>query len=938
MAVYDLEQRTRDFAIAVRRKVGELNPSTANFEDGKQVVRSSGSIGANYIEANENLGKKDFLMRLKSARKEKKEINLLLGISCLEFGIWNLVLINSCKIKMLRGLHIATACIFCASFLLIQAQDTTVVLPGQLDSLQELIEQSREDTNKVTLLNEYARLSFYDLEYLSGLSAAKEARSLAAKLKYRNGELQFFKTISHFHRNTTLGSYFLIISDWQSNEGIPQDALTGAFSHPIGLYDHDLNRIQKQLFLALDSFKNTGDEEIMANLYFAIFDNSGKLGNTDQAGTYWDLTYQAFVELGQPFPQVLLLFDKISFLRSIDQVDSARQLEIAVINLVDQTEDLKLKGLMFFVIGNHYLFAQGRFNLALEYYLKSVDALKEIEGGLLYMQLVNLLGATYTWAGNDEKAIFYFEKVLEYYQDHVNQGKHTPEGLELQMVWTFTNIADPLVAMNRTREADEYLELAQPIAEKYKASIPYGRYYQFKALVSNKEGRYDDGLTYNQLALEEFKKLNVSPFLSQVSQAIARYYQRSGDLTKAIDRGMEAYDYGLSSNRADNAIEASLLVSELYEQAGQTQRANEFLKTHLKLRDENEALDLAKRFEDAELKSLLESQNREIATLEKDRILQEQERRNQRLWIFSISGALISAIILAIILFRNAQSRKKANTILNRQKDETERTLNQLKETQNQLIHSEKMASLGELTAGIAHEIKNPLNFVNNFSELNTELLDEMVEEIQQGDQEEAFAIVDNLKQNLQKIIEHGRRADGIVKGMLLHSRGSTGDKEPTDINALCDEYLRLAYHGLRAKDSTFNASMETDFDENLPKIEIVPQDIGRVLLNLITNAFYVVNEKSKSHEETDYKPLVTIRTTVNNGSLNIAVLDNGPGIPEEIKDKIFQPFFTTKPTGEGTGLGLSLSYDIVKAHGGTIRVESDTRLGTTFTILLPMN
>ncbi len=863
---------------------------------------------------------------------------LVFGFWCLVFGFWNLVLFNSGKTIMCHGLHIASILIICSSFFQIQAQDTTVVLPDQLDSLHQLIENGREDTNQIILLNEYARLCFYNLDYLSGLLAASEARTLAEKLRYRNGELHFFKTISHLHRNTTLGAYYLIISDWHSNEGIPQDALTGAFSHPIGLYDHDLNRIQNQLLLALDSLENEGDKEIIANLYFAIFHNSELLGDTDQAADYWDLAYDAIVELGQPFPRVLLLFKKIGFLRFINNVDSARQLEIEAINLVDQTEDLKLKGLMFFVIGNHYLFAQGRFNLALEYYLKSVDALKEIEGGLLYMQLVNLLGATYTWSGNDEKAIFYFEKVLEYYQDHVNQGKHSPEGLELQMVWTYTNIADPLVAKNRTREADEYLELAQPIAKKYNASIPYGRYYQFKAQVFNKEGRYDDGLAYNQLALEEFKKQNVSPFLSQVSQDIARYYQRSGDLTRALDYALEAYEYGLSSNRADNAIEASFLVSELYEQAGQTQRANEFLKTHLKLRDENEALDLTKRFEDAELKSLLESQNREIATLEKDRLLQEQERRNQRLWIFSISGALISAIILALILFRNAQSRKKANSILNEQKDEIERTLNQLKETQNQLIHSEKMASLGELTAGIAHEIKNPLNFVNNFSELNAELLDEMVEEIRQGDQEEAFAIVDNLKQNLQKILLHGKRADGIVKGMLLHSRGSTGDKELTDINALCDEYLRLAYHGLRAKDSTFNSGMETDFDENLPKIEIVPQDIGRVLLNLITNAFYVVHEKGMSHEETDYKPLVTIRTTVNNGSLNIAVLDNGKGIPEEIKDKIFQPFFTTKPTGEGTGLGLSLSYDIVKAHGGTIRVESDTGMGTTFTILLPMN
>ncbi|MDH3243227.1 MAG: ATP-binding protein, partial [Saprospiraceae bacterium] len=314
----------------------------------------------------------------------------------------------------------------------------------------------------------------------------------------------------------------------------------------------------------------------------------------------------------------------------------------------------------------------------------------------------------------------------------------------------------------------------------------------------------------------------------------------------------------------------------------------------------------------------------------------------QTWWAYAIYGGIFLLGFFMVDRFQRKRLLEKAHAE-SREKElaqakEIEKAYHDLKSTQTQLIHSEKMASLGELTAGIAHEIKNPLNFVNNFSELNAELLDEMVEEIRQGDQEEAFAIVDNLKQNLQKILEHGRRADGIVKGMLLHSRGSSGDKELTDINELCDEYLRLAYHGLRAKDSMFNAGMETDFDEDLPKIEIVPQEIGRVVLNLITNAFYAVHEKSKSNVETEYKPLVTIHTSVDKEVLTIAIIDNGPGIPEEIKDKIFQPFFTTKPTGEGTGLGLSLSYDIVKAHGGTIRVESDTGLGTAFTILLPTN
>jgi len=263
------------------------------------------------------------------------------------------------------------------------------------------------------------------------------------------------------------------------------------------------------------------------------------------------------------------------------------------------------------------------------------------------------------------------------------------------------------------------------------------------------------------------------------------------------------------------------------------------------------------------------------------------------------------------------------------------RSIEELKSTQSQLIQSEKMASLGELTAGIAHEIQNPLNFVNNFSEVSNELIDEMNEELNKGDIDEAKIISNDIKQNLEKINHHGKRADAIVKGMLQHSQTSKGQKELTDINALCDEYLRLAYHGLRAKDKSFNAALKTDFDNSIGKINIIPQDIGRVMLNLITNAFYAVNEKIKMKSE-KYAPTVSISTKKINNIIEIKVADNGNGIPLSIKDKIFQPFFTTKPTGQGTGLGLSLSYDIVKAHGGELKVETKEGEGSTFIIQLP--
>jgi signal transduction histidine kinase len=325
------------------------------------------------------------------------------------------------------------------------------------------------------------------------------------------------------------------------------------------------------------------------------------------------------------------------------------------------------------------------------------------------------------------------------------------------------------------------------------------------------------------------------------------------------------------------------------------------------------------------------------------RLESEQMQTDAKIRINSLLAGLMVVSVIGIILFRNNNQRKKSNLLLTSQKNEIEQQKKQVEEsmerlqsTQSQLVQAEKMASLGELTAGIAHEIQNPLNFVNNFSEVSTELVKEMVQEVDKGNTDEVKAIANDVVQNLEKINHHGQRASDIVKGMLQHSRSSSGVKEPTDINALADEYFRLAYHGLRAKDKTFNATMKTDFDESIGKISIIPQDIGRVVLNLITNAFYAVNEKSKQGIA-DYEPTVSVVTKKVNHQVEIRVADNGNGISANIVDKIFQPFFTTKPTGQGTGLGLSLSYDIVKAHVGELRVETREGIGSELIIQLPI-
>jgi two-component system, NtrC family, sensor kinase len=335
-------------------------------------------------------------------------------------------------------------------------------------------------------------------------------------------------------------------------------------------------------------------------------------------------------------------------------------------------------------------------------------------------------------------------------------------------------------------------------------------------------------------------------------------------------------------------------------------------------------------------------QNDHLSPEQKQALLQSLKAANKELEItaFKLDRTEKVKRTTAILLEETIEELEQKRKAIEDTNDALTKSLEELKAAQALLIQSEKMASLGELTAGIAHEIQNPLNFVNNFSEVSTELVVEMNEELEKGNLADALQIAQDLKQNLEKINHHGKRAGDIVKGMLQHSRSSSGQKELTDINALSDEYLRLAYHGHRAKDKTFNSAMKTDLDETIGLVKIIPQDIGRVILNLITNAFFAVNEKKKQCLEEqipNYEPLVAVSTKKYHDRFEIQVKDNGTGMPQKVIDKIFQPFFTTKPTGQGTGLGLSLSYDIIKAHGGVIQVNSGEGTGTEFTISLPL-
>jgi two-component system, NtrC family, sensor kinase len=408
-------------------------------------------------------------------------------------------------------------------------------------------------------------------------------------------------------------------------------------------------------------------------------------------------------------------------------------------------------------------------------------------------------------------------------------------------------------------------------------------------------------------------------FLFEPLIALAETHYQNNDLDSCKHYAEISLNIARSSKFYPDIIRASNLCAKIYAKSD-WKKAYEFANQAVEYQDSLNSV------------SNIASLETAIEYDEQERLFELESAKSEfrsRIRMNIFLGSSFTLIVIAIFLFIIYRRKQKA-------KQNIENAYNQLKSTQAQLIQSEKMASLGELTAGIAHEIQNPLNFVNNFSDLNKELIDELKEELIVGNRHSAEELANDIRENEEKINHHGKRADAIVKGMLQHSRTSNGQKEPTDINALADEYLRLSFHGLRAKDKSFNAEFKTDFDPNLPKINVIPQDIGRVLLNLINNAFYAVSEKSKL-QATSYKPQVIVSTKKVNTKIEICVTDNGPGIPSEIKDKIFQPFFTTKPTGQGTGLGLSLSYDIVKAHGGELKVDSEEGVGTVFNIVLKL-
>ena len=499
-------------------------------------------------------------------------------------------------------------------------------------------------------------------------------------------------------------------------------------------------------------------------------------------------------------------------------------------------------------------------------------------------------------------------------------------------------------ALHYLRQVDSLASISKELAAKDISNYYWGMYY----LSNGDHPKADSIFSAGIISCKKNGNFLLDIFLLLTAQSKLD----QGNIHDAITAGRLAKDEALLINDIGGAQSAISLLQNCFDKLGIIDSAYFYLKVKDSLKTVIES-----RVNTTEIQQIKFDQQLGEKEEQANRALQNQKNRNNMI-VYAFILALIFSLVIAAIQWRNNKQKKKVNTLITMQKEKVEYTLSELKSTQAQLIQSEKMASLGELTAGIAHEIQNPLNFVNNFSDVNTDLIAEMKDEMEKGNIAEVKVIANNIEENEKKINHHGKRADAIVKGMLQHSQSSSGVKAPTDINALADEYLRLAYHGLRSKDKGFNATLKTDFDKSIGQINIISQDIGRVLLNLYNNAFYAVSAKAKELSVVmndqvatadavaekqklsvdGYEPSVTVCTKNINGELEISVADNGNGIPEKVLDKVFQPFFTTKPTGQGTGLGLSLSYDIIKAHFGKINIRNTPGEGVEFIITLPMS
>ena len=646
----------------------------------------------------------------------------------------------------------------------------------------------------------------------------------------------------------------------------------------------------------------------------------------------------AFDRLGRPVPR--LLFKLVSTYTSQEEVYRYCQAKLRYYQAHGATEN---QAWCLYGLARYYTY-QGDQNQAIGHYQRAAELFRGFDRVNYYNRTMGT-GARYAEWGNPAKALSYFQVALRaprrwglrtYIYHSISklrlQQHDYPAALQAVDRALSLPTKEPGFGVSRPFEKPQGLTLKSAVL------LALGRPAEARPLLQQAR-RLADSL---QLPL------NGGGIALELDATWAGYYAATGDAARAEAAWLAANRAARAGGNAPLRLQYLRGLAEFYQRQSRPAPAARYALAAAALADTLETAQGAMHVASYEYERAERAQNQRIAGLRETQLLDAARARRQRLLLFSTLAGLALLAGLGFVLWRSNRQKQRANEQLSQQKaeiqaqrDQTAQALATLHTTQNQLIQAEKMASLGELTAGIAHEIQNPLNFVNNFSEVSSELCQEAQELLAAerwtpADKAELADLLADLGQNQTKITLHGRRAAGIVKGMLEHSSTSAGEREPTDLNRLCDEYLRLAYQGLRAKDKSFNATLNADFLADLPLVTLVGADVGRVLLNLFANAFYAVRQRQQQGEP-GYQPQVGVRTVLHNQHVQIHVTDNGTGMSAAVQGKIFQPFFTTKPTGEGTGLGLSLSHDIIaQGHGGTLTVESQPGQGTIFTIHIP--
>jgi len=766
---------------------------------------------------------------------------------------------------------------------------------SSIDSLKNLLAHANADSGRISILSKISDAYYNDLNKKdTAILMTRECLRLAEQQQLSGWEIKNLIRLGNqysgyrHHDSARLAySKALHIAE-QHNFYEDEITVLGNLSdlYDVNNPDSSFFWIQKALTLAhTNSFK---EREI--GMLIKLIDSRGNKFLKDSLQQFFSRGLWLCSQLNDRKDSLLLLLNFARASETIGNYPLALQKFIELLDIYKQDADTTGISSALYYIGRLYIYEQN-YKQSLNYLYSAKNIINNNAKGMrLYylMFITDHIAGDYVTLHRNDSALFYAER--SYSLGKIYYGENMYGGLLNDLGIIYFDLGKDSIALSYLRRSYAALIRIGDGANICETGIGLGKVFK-------KTGRGDSSFFYARRTLAIAQKLSLLNYISDASTLLTDYFK-----TKNIDSAFFYQQIGIAA----------------YDSLYTLEKENQFQNLTFTEQQKEQDIEAAKK------------------------ITEIQYRNNLK--VYALIASLLVFLLIASILYRNNISKQKAFSLLQKQKQEidlqktkVEHTLSELKSTQSQLIQSEKMASLGELTAGIAHEIQNPLNFVNNFSDVNKELLAEMKDEMNKGNIDDAKEIANDVISNEEKINHHGKRADAIVKGMLQHSRTSTGVKEPTDINSLADEYLRLAYHGLRAKDKGFNATTNTDFDLTIGTINIIPQDIGRVLLNLYNNAFYAVNEKKKA-AEANYEPTVSVSTKKSDNGITISVKDNGNGIPQKVVDKIFQPFFTTKPTGQGTGLGLSLSYDIVKAHGGDIKVETKEGEGSEFVVQLPAN